>query len=278
MFASGLITFREGLEAALIVGIVVSYLYKIGHREQLRFAWAGVILAVIVSILAAFVLQWVGTSLEEPYEQIFEGTTMLIAVGVLTWMIFWMRYQGRFMKRELEQRVQATLASGAAFGIFGLTFVAVFREGIETALFLSASAFASDAAATLTGALVGMALAISAGYAIYVLAVRLDLALFFNVTSLLLLVFAAGLIAHAVHEYQEIGWLPFLTHQAWNIESILPNSSFVGSILRALIGYNDSPTLLEVATYMGYWLVVVFAVRWWIQRAGARMIANRAQA
>ncbi len=276
MFAAGLVTFREGLEAALIVGIVLGYLSKMGQHTQMRFAWLGVVLAVIVSALAAFALQWVGTSLEEPYEQIFEGTMMLLAVGVLTWMIFWMRYQGRFLKRDLEHQVQTTLASGAAFGMFGLTFLAVFREGIETALFLSASAFATDATETLAGSLVGLALAAAMGYTIYVLAVRLNVKLFFDVTSILLLVFAAGLGAHAIHEFQEIGWLPLLTQQAWNVESILPNGSFVGSILRALVGYNATPSILEVVAYVFYWSVVLFGIRWWTQRLSARLAPSRA--
>lgn len=278
MLAAGLITFREGLEAALIVGIVISYLYRIGQRDQSRFAWAGVGLALIVSILAAFGLQWVGMTLEEPYEQIFEGTMMLLAVAVLTWMIFWMRYQGRFMKRDLEQRVQTALASGAALAIFGLAFFAVFREGIETALFLSASAFANDAAATLLGGVSGLALAVVAGYAIYVLSLRLNLRLFFDVTSLLLLVFAAGLFAQAVHEFQEIGWLSILPQQAWNMTNVLPNSSVIGSILRALTGYNDAPSILEVVGYLLYWGVILVSIRWWTQRLSARLAPRRAQA
>ncbi|MCC7165625.1 MAG: FTR1 family protein [Anaerolineae bacterium] len=216
--------------------------------------------------------------LEEPYEQIFEGTMMLLAVAVLTWMIFWMRYQGRFMKRDLEHRVQTAVASGAGLAIFGLAFFAVFREGIETALFLSASAFANDAAATLIGGAFGLALAIMAGYAIYVLALRLNLRLFFDVTSLLLLVFAAGLFAHAVHEFQEIGWLSIYTKQAWNTANVMPNSSVIGSILRALIGYNDAPSILEVVGYLIYWGVILVAIRWWTQRLGTRLVSGQAQA
>ncbi|TAH52478.1 MAG: iron transporter [Chloroflexota bacterium] len=276
MFAAGLVTFREGLEAALIVGIVISYLSKMGHQTQLRFAWVGVILAMIVSALAAFGLQWVGTSLEEPYEQIFEGSMMFLAVGVLTWMIFWMRYQGRFMKRDLEHQVETALASGAAFGVFGLTFLAVFREGIETALFLSVSAFASDAGATLIGSVIGLALAMAVGYAIYVMAMRLNIRLFFDVTSILLLVFAAGLFAHGIHEFQEIGWLPMLTQSAWNTEGVLSNGSFVGSILRALVGYNATPSVLEVIAYIFYWGVVLVAIRYWTQHLSARLAPTHA--
>ena len=278
MLGAGLITFREGLEAALIVGIVMGYLVRIGKQSELRYAWAGVIAAAAISIAAALGLQWVGASLEEPYEQIFEGTMMLLAVGVLTWMIFWMRYQGRFLKRELEQKMSSAVASGAVLGIFGIAFFAVLREGIETALFLSASAFADNGVNTLIGGAIGLVVAIAAGYAMYGLAIRLDLRLFFDVTSLLLLIFAAGLFAHAIHEFQEIGWLPFLTAQAWNLETVLPNNSLVGSILRALIGYNDSPSVLEVVTYLAYWVAAIFGVRLYTQRLTTRLAPSRSQA
>ncbi len=278
MLAAALITFREGLEAALIVGIVLGYLVRIGQARQLRYAWAGVFAAVLVSVVATLGLQVVGASLEEPYEQIFEGSMMLLAVVILTWMIFWMRYQGRFMKRELEHQVQSTLATGATLGIFGLAFVAVFREGIETALFLSASAFASDAAVTWMGSIIGLGLAIAAGYAVYVMSVRLDLKMFFDVTSVLLLIFAAGLFAHALHEFQEIGWLPILTQQAWNLQNVLANDSTLGSVLRALVGYNDSPTMLEVVGYVMYWVVVLVGVRWWTQRLSTRVAPGQVHA
>ncbi len=278
MLAAGLITFREGLEAALIIGIVLGYLVKIGQQRQTMYAWAGVIAAAVVSIGIAMLLQFIGSSLEEPYEQIFEGTMMLLAVGVLTWMIFWMQYQGRFIKRDLENQVKNTLAQGATLGIFGLTFLAVVREGIETALFLSASAFASDAAATWLGSLVGLVLAAAAGYAVYTMSLRLNLKMFFNVTSILLLIFAAGLFAHAVHEFQEIGWLPFMTQEAWNLQNILPNTSLLGSILRTMVGYNDAPTMLEVVAYFLYWAVVLIGVRWWTRRLNTRLAPTQAQA
>jgi high-affinity iron transporter len=278
MLAAGLITFREGLEAALIIGIVIGYLVKFEQHTQLRFAWAGILAAIVVSIAAAFGLQFIGASLETPYEQIFEGSMMLLAVLILTWMIFWMRYQGRFIKRELEHKVQTTLASGATLGIFGLAFVAVFREGIETALFLSASAFANDGTATFIGSLVGLTLAVGVGCAVYVMSLRLNLRWFFDVTSVLLLIFAAGLFAHGIHEFQEIGWLPILTQQAWNLQTVLPNSSTIGSILRAMVGYNDSPSLLETVGYIFYWAVILLSVRWWTQRLNMRVAPGQAQA
>ncbi len=275
MLAAALITFREGLEAALIVGIVLGYLIKIGQRSRTRYAWAGVGLAALASLVIALGLQFIGAELEEPYEQIFEGATMLAAVGVLTWMIFWMRYQGRFIKRDLEHKVRTAISSGADWALLALSFFAVFREGVETALFLSASAFAEDGAGTLIGAILGLGVAVAVGYAIYALSIRLNLRLFFDVTSILLLIFAAGLFAHGIHEFQEIGWLPMLTSTAWNTQAILSDQSVLGSILRSLVGYNDNPSVLEVAVYVFYWAVIFLGVRWWTQKLGTELLQKQ---
>ncbi len=274
--AAALIAFREGLEAALIVGIVLGYLRRIGRQDRAPLAGLGIIAAMLASAALAVGMNRVGATLETPYEQLFEGTTMLIAVGVLTWMIFWMRYQARFMKRELEARLQSAISTGASFSLVALSFVMVFREGLETALFLAANAFAADGVSTLLGALVGLALAAAAGVAIYVLAVRLNLKLFFDITSIFLVLFAAGLLAHAVGEYQEIGLLPVLTAQAWNTEALLSNESVLGSVLSSLVGYNANPSVLEVVGYIFYWLVIVLGIRWWTERLGKDLLERSA--
>lgn len=275
MLSALLITLREGLEAALIVGIVLGYLHQAGQRHRAIYAWAGTLFAVLLSALIAVVMRVIGMELEEPFEQMFEGTTMLLAVAVLTWMIFWMRYQGRFLKHDIERSVQSTLAGSANWGLFGVTFFAVFREGLETALFLAANAFAADTQATLIGALAGIALAILVGGLIYASALRLNVKLFFDATSILLILFAAGLVAHGIHEFQEIGWLPVLTDTAWNTEWLMTNDSVLGSILRSLVGYNAHPTFLEVITYIGYLLLIVQAIRWWTQRLSLRLAEKR---
>jgi high-affinity iron transporter len=275
MFSAFLITFREGLEAALIVGIVLGYLRQIGQRNRAPYAWAGVGVAAILSIILALAMRAIGAELQEPYEQIFEGTTMLFAVAVLTWMVFWMRYQGRTIKNRLEHSVQSAVTRGENWGLFGLTFLAVFREGVETALFLAANAFATDAQATLLGAMIGITAAVVAGILIYAYAIRLDVKLFFDVTSVLLIVFAAGLAAHGIHEFQEIGWLPILNTTAWDTRWLLDHRSDLGSILRALFGYTAKPTWLEVVTYFGYWLIVVQGIRWWTHRLSTRIAENR---
>jgi high-affinity iron transporter len=265
MTAAALITLREGLEAALIVGILLGYLAKIGQGDRRAFIWSGVVVAALASLLLAAFIQILGLNLEGRAEQLFEGTTMFLAVGVLTWMIFWMRYQARLMRTSIEHDVQAAVAAGRNWGLAAVSFVAVVREGIETALFLSAAAFASDDGGTLPGAVLGLGLAVLIGYLIYATTARLNVRIFFKLTSVLLLIFAAGLFAHGVHEFQEAGVFPTLNAQLWNTNHILDESSTVGEFLKALVGYNGNPSLEEVAAYLVYWVATLLGVRLWMR-------------
>ena len=255
MFAALLIAFREGLEAALIVGIVLSYLKKMGYRRRAA-VWWGVVSAVIVSIVAGVALQVMGVAFEGRGEQLFEGLTMLLAAAVLTWMIFWMQRQGRSIRTELEADVHQAVTLGSRRALFALAFVAVVREGIETALFLTAAAFSATPAQTLIGGVLGLAAAVIVGWLLFAVSVRLDVRAFFRVTSVLLILFAAGLAAHGVHELQEAGVLPIIVEHVWDINPILDENSAVGSILKALFGYNGNPSLLEVIAYAAYFAVV----------------------
>lgn len=270
MIAALLISFREGLEAALIIGIVQGYLRKIGRPERQRDVWLGVVAAIGVSVILAVAIQLVDLELEGKAEQVFEGAMMLLAVIVLTWMIYWMRYQARMMQSSLESNVRRAVDSGDRRGLFTVAFVAVFREGVETALFLSAAAFAVEKGEVLSGAVLGLALAIAIGLALYASTIRLKTRWFFNVTSFLLLIFAAGLFAHGVHEFQEAGLLPSINPQLWNMNHILDENSGVGELLKALVGYNGNPSLEEVAAYIFYWLFALLGVRWLIERSFAR--------
>jgi high-affinity iron transporter len=265
MAAATLISLREGLEAALIVGILLGYLRKINHPAGRGPVWIGVLSAVVLSVAAALIIQIVGLELEGRAEQIFEGATMFLAVGVLTWMIFWMRYQARLMRSSLEHEAEVAVATGRNRGLAAVSFVAVLREGIETALFLSAAAFASEGNGTLLGALLGLGLAVLIGYLLYTTTARLNIRLFFNVTSVLLLIFAAGLFAHGVHEFQEAGVFPTLNAQLWDTNHILDESSTVGEFLKALAGYNGNPSLEEVAAYLVYWVATLLGVRLWMR-------------
>ena len=265
MVAAALIALREGLEAALIVGIVLGYLRKIGYLEGRKSVWMGVFAAVLASISVAVVIQLVGMELEGRAEEIFEGATMFLAVGVLTWMIFWMRYQARLIKTSLEQDVQQAVETGTRWGLMLVAFIAVFREGVETALFLSAAAFASDGQGTLIGAALGLTAAILIGFLIYASTARLNIRLFFNITSVLLLLFAAGLLANGIHEFQEAGVIPTVNGQLWDTNNLLDENSSLGQILKAVVGYNGNPSLEEVVAYIGYWIAVLLGLRLWME-------------
>jgi len=274
MVAALLITLREGLEAALIVGIVLGVLRKLGHADRGRLVWIGVAAAVGASILAALALNAVGVAFTGRGEAIFEGVAMLVAAGVLTWMIFWMQRQGRDVRAELETDVRRAAARSGMWGLFSLSFVAVLREGIETVLFLTAAAFGASALETLAGGALGLTLAVALGWLMFAAGRRLNISAFFQVTSVLLILFAAGLFAHGVHELQEAALLPTVVEHLWDINFILDEGSGVGQLLKALFGYNGNPSLLEVLAYVAY-LVTVGLLAY---RASGRPALNHAQA
>lgn len=270
MLATSLIAFREGLEAALIVGIILGYLSRIGQTRHARAAWLGVLVAVVASVGLAFGINAAGAELGGWAEEIFEGVMMFLAVGVLTWMVFWMRSQARSFKSSLEREVRSAVTSGQAWALFGVTFVAVVREGVEMALFLIATALVTDGRGALAGALIGLGAAGLVGGLIYASTVRLNVRAFFNVTSVLLLLFAAGLLAHGVHEFQGAGLLPMTIEHVWDMNYILDESSTAGELMMALFGYNGDPSLLEVISYAAYWLLALVGVRWGVEWFGAK--------
>lgn len=261
MLPTYLLALREGLEAALIVGIVLGALRQM-RRTDLRLAvWGGVLSAVLVSLVAAVVLTSLGLSLEDPAEAIFEGFTMLLAMAVLTWMIFWMNSQSRQLKSELEADVRQAALVGGQRGLFMLAFLAVVREGIELALFLTAATFASDAIQTLTGTLLGLFTAILLGWSLFATSVKLDLRRFFQVTGFLLILFAAGMATHGVSELVEVGWLPALIEHVWDLSPLLSEEATLGQLLSALFGYSSSPSLMAILTYIGYFVAIGLGLR-----------------
>jgi len=261
MLASFLLALREGLEAALIIGIVLGALRKLQRNDLAPTVWAGVGSAIIVSLVAGIGLYAIGVELEGQAEQIFEGLTMLLAAGVLTWMIFWMNRQSHSIKSDLEQGVNRTVSAADKRGLFWLAFLAVVREGIELALFLTAATFASSTVFMVVGALLGLGTAVLLGWTLFATTVRLDLRRFFQVTGILLILFAAGLVAHGVHELVETGLLPALIDPVWDINTLIPETSFVGMILKTLFGYNANPTLMEMLAYFGYLIAVGIGLR-----------------
>jgi high-affinity iron transporter len=266
MIASLLITLREGLEAALIVGIILSLLGQLDQQRYSRDVWLGVGAAAAVSLGVGFALNRIGLAFEGRGEEIFEGIMMLIAAGVLTWMIFWMRRQGREVQSQLASDVREAVNVGSRWALLTLAFVAVVREGIETALFLTATSMSSSAGQSLLGGLIGLAAAVGLGWLIFAGGKRLNIGAFFRVTSVILLIVAAGLFAHGVHELQEAAILPVVVEHVWDINHILSEGETVGLFLSALVGYNGNPSLIEVITYVSYIMIVVLAWQLFKQR------------
>ncbi|MBA3691132.1 MAG: FTR1 family protein [Actinobacteria bacterium] len=256
MGAALLITLREGIEATLIVSILLAYLKQLERTDRASLVWWGTGAAVVLSIAVGAVIFSLEGEFEGTAEQLFEGLVTLTAVSVLTWMIFWMRRQGARIRSQLHQRMDTALVAGGS-AIAVLAFVAVLREGIETALFIFAAAKGTAVASggvleQLLGAAIGLAIAAGLGALLYRGGIKMDLRTFFRVTGGLLIVVAAGLFAFSIHELQEAGAFPFLTGTAFDISAALPDDSGVGSILRALIGYQANPTWLEVVAWLSY--------------------------
>lgn len=262
MLASLLIGIREGLEAALIVGVALSVLVKMGKQEYTRVIWAGIGVAAALSVVSALVLNWVGVALEGRIEEIFEGITMLIAASVLTWMIFWMRRNSRRLQEGYKSGVRQAAMGGQTWALFSIAFFAVLREGIETALFLSAAAMTSGAGPVLIGGVLGILVAILIAWALSTAVISLDLGRFFTLTSALLILFAAGLFGHAVHEFVEAGFLPAFLDPVYNLNPFLSDESLLGSMLRTVFGYNGNPSLTEAIAYAGYFLVIWIVIGW----------------
>ncbi|HKG19775.1 MAG TPA: iron uptake transporter permease EfeU [Candidatus Limnocylindrales bacterium] len=258
MVPTFLLMLREGLEAALIVGIVSAYLVKIGRRDALPKVAAGLLAAVGVSILAGVIVVATVGRLPLVVQETLEGLAALAAVAVLTWMLFWMRRQGRAIKGELERGVEMAVTDGRTFALVGLVFIAVIREGLETVLFLIALISSTGTGAdTILGGVLGLATAVGVGWAIFVGGVRINLRTFFTATGIVLIFVAAGLVAFSIAEFGEAGLFPNST-VAFNLNGVLADSTPLGSVLRGLIGYRSQPTVLELVGYLLYLVPVMF--------------------
>jgi len=257
MLATFFLMLREGLEAALIVGIVAAYVVKIGRRDALPRIAVGVASAVALSIAIGLAVILTIDELPEIVQATAEGIAALVAVAVLTWMLFWMRRQGRAIKGELEHGVDLAISSGGTYALVALAFVAVIREGVETALFLiPVVSFNGSGVDTLAGGVLGLAGAIVTGWAIFVAGRRVNLRRFFTVTGTILIFVAAGLVAFAVHEFGEAGLIAN-TGAAFDLGAVLSDTSPLGSILHGLFGYRSAPTVLELVGYLAYLVPVL---------------------
>ncbi len=268
MLAGFLLALREGIEAALIISIVLGLLKKMDRRDRAPVVWLGVAVAVLLSIATAIILGVIGAEFEGAAEQAFEGFTMLFAAAVLTWMIFWMQKQGRQIQKGLEADVRQALSGGQKAALFSVAFFAVLREGVELALFLTAVNFSEpgvNGEAPIygwLGGILGLIAAIVIGWLMYESAIKLNLRRFFQLTSIVLIFFAAGLVSHAVGELNELAWIPAVVQHAYNLNPLLPETSTAGEFLTALFGYSASPSLTEMLAYVGYFVVVLGLMRY----------------
>ena len=262
MISSSLLTLREGLEAALILSLVLGSLKKINRPDLSGVVWRGAATAVILSALIALGFNLLGTDFSDEGESIFEGLAMLLAAGVLTWMIFWMQRQARFLKTEIETDVRQTMATKGDKGLFLLSFLAVVREGIELSLYLLAVRLTASPMQILGGSILGLAVAAILGWLLFASTHRFSLRRFFQVTNVLLVLFAAGLVANGFHELIESGWIPTGIAQVWNINSLLNQNSLLGQVLNTLLGYNSQPSLTEILAYLGYFGVIAWVILW----------------
>lgn len=258
MGGSFLITLREGLEAGLIVAIILAYLKSTNQRPHFRTVLIASLAAVAVALAVGASIFAVAGEFEGKSEEVFEGLTMLAAVGVLSWMIVWMKRQAAGIKKSLEREIAEAVGVGSVVALALIPFSAILREGLETAVFLFAATRTSTPLESTVGASAGILVAIGLTWGLYSGGYRLNLRVFFNVTGVLLILFAAGLLAHGIHELQEVHWLPVYKEHVWNINNILNDGHGVGLWLRALFGYNANPSLLEVIAYPTY-LVVALA-------------------
>ncbi|MFM6977573.1 MAG: iron uptake transporter permease EfeU, partial [Micrococcales bacterium] len=246
-----IIGFREGLEAALIVGILAAYLVKLGRRNEFPKLWVGVSSAVAVSVLLGVILGVLVENVPEGTNELIAGLTSIIAVIFVTWMIFWMAKQSRALSKELRDQVDH--AEKSAWAMAGIAFLAVIREGIETSVFLWSSSRAAGAdTLPLVGAVIGFAAAAVLGYAIYRGAVKLNLSKFFGYTGAFLIIVAAGILSYGIHELQEIGLLPFLTAQTYDISGAIPEGSVLDTFLRGTISFRSAPSQLESLFWFAY--------------------------
>lgn len=258
MFANFLIGLREGLEASLVVGILVAYLVKTGHRDKLRPVWAGIIAAVALSAGFGAVLTYTSTELlaTGSQQEAFAGTVSVVAVGFVTWMIFWMRRTARSLKTDLHDRLTTALAVGS-LALAVTAFLAVGREGLETALFLwSAVQATGSTTAPLVGIVLGLTVATVLGYLLYRRAVGLNLARFFTWTGAGLVLVAAGVLSYGVHDLQEGGLLPGGHALAFDVSASIPLSTWYGSLLHGTIGFTPETSWLQLACFLGYLLPV----------------------
>ena len=256
MLVAYLIMLREGIEAALIVGIVASYLKQTGRSRYMPAVWLGVVLAIVICMALGYALTITGAEFPQKQQEVFEGLVALVAVGVLTSMVFWMKKAAKSIKTELHGSVDAALDRGknGALGLVAMAFFAVGREGLESVFFLLATFQQDVGMGPPVGALLGVLSAVAFGAGITYGGVRLDLRRFFRWTSALIVFVAAGLLAGGLRAFHEAGLWNGLQGQAFDLSGVLPGDSVLGVLLTGMFGYQDAPTVGEVGVYLAFLL------------------------
>lgn len=256
MFANLLIGLREGLEASLIIGILIAYAIKIERRDLLSWIWAGVGIAVGISLIAGFALTFGAYGLSFEAQEILGGTLSIVAVGLITWMIFWLQSTAKNLRGHLHANIDNSLSVGG-IGVAVVALLAVGREGLETTLFIWATIRASgQTALPLLGALIGIAIAIFIGYLIYRGMLKVNLGKFFTWTGALLIIVAAGVLSYGVHDLQEAGVLPGLHNLAFDVSHIISADSWFGTLLKGIFNFSPMTTWLEFIIWWAYVIVV----------------------
>jgi len=252
MLSTFIIALREGLEACLIVGILVAYIVKTNRKGYLKPLWTGVISAVIASIALGAFLTMTSVSLSDRGQELFAGVTSFIAVALVTWMVFWMKRTARNLRNELQGKVESAV-SGGPLALAGVAFIAVIREGLETSLFVYTNfQTVADVTSSAVGLILGFAASITLGYLIYKSAIRLNLAKFFTYSGVALIIVAAGVLSYGVHEFQELGYLPGPDAFAWDVTSFIAKDSIMGASLSGTIGFDTTTSWLQLAVYVLY--------------------------
>jgi len=252
VLSNALIGLREGLEAALVVSILVAFLVRGDRREALPKVWAGVAVAVGLSVAVGALLTFTSNAMSFEAQEAFGGAMSIIAVGFVTWMIFWMRRTARALSGELRDKLEQALQIGS-WAVVLMAFLAVGREGLETAVFFWAAAQATgETSQPLVGFLIGIAVAVALAYLIYRGAVRINMAKFFKVTGILLIFVAAGILAYGMHDLQEANILPGLNTLAFDISAMVPADSWHGTLLKGIFNLSPQTTVVEATVWVLY--------------------------
>jgi high-affinity iron transporter len=274
VLANYLIGLREGLEAALIISILIAYVVAIGRRDLLPRLWMGVGLAVTLSLTVGAILTFGTYGLSFEAQEIIGGVLSILATALVTWMIFWMARSAAHLARNLRASVDSQL-DGSSWGLVVVAFIAVAREGIETALFIWAAVSASGSTAVpLLGATLGIATAIALGYLIYRGIISINLSVFFSVTGVFLIVVAAGVLAYGIHDLQEAGVLPGLYNLAFDVSATVPPDSWYGTVLKGVFNFSPATTWLELIVWIAYVVPVLTIFIVTIRRSAARYRAR----